>query len=42
MDHHIRYRQIAEPEHVLDILGLAALDLAVLGGFFDEAFDLNR
>ena len=41
MDHHVGDREIAEPEHVLDIFGLAAFHLAVLGRFADQPLDLG-
>ena len=41
MHHHVGDREIAEPEHVLDVFGLAAFHLAVLGGFADQPLDLG-
>ena len=41
VDHHVGDFQFAEPEQIVDILGLAFLHFAVLGGNLDEAFDLD-
>jgi hypothetical protein len=35
VDHHVRHLQVAEPENVVDVLGLAHFELAVLRRFFD-------
>ena len=41
VDHHVGDFELAEAEEVLDVLGLALLHLAVLGGDLDQAFDLD-
>ena len=41
MDHDVGDCQIAEAEHIVDVLGLAAFDLAVLGRFLHQPFDLG-
>ena len=42
VDHDVGDREIAEAEDIVDVFGLAAFDLAVLGRFFHQPFDLGR
>ena len=41
VDHHVGDFELAEPEDVLDVFGLADLHLAVLGGDLHEPLDLD-
>ena len=41
VDHHVGDLKLAEPEHVLDVFGLADLHLAVLGRLLHQPLDLD-
>ena len=41
VDHHVGDFEVAEAEHIVDVLGLADRHLAVLGGRLDQSLDLD-